>query len=597
MLTLAELLALLARWSELDDTERASLNEGLSAEAIAVLAANDPADVVTLREALLSASDQMLDAGDDLALEALEWIADEIAVIDGVETEIATADQDRADRAQALRDRIHGTDPEDPDPQASDAGDGTEGEGEGEGTEAGAGDGDGEGAEAPEGAENQPEPVAAAGATVPARNTPGAARRPAARRPSATMGTAPLTAAAGLPGIAMGTPLDPERMGRAIEQTLASLPPGGLRAGQMIKFATAKIEFPDDSFLDMNPRLNARKLDGVVSRSAMAASGGICAPKPPRYDLPTISVADRPVRGVLTRFGADRGGVSLPGVPSLVDVEDAVGVWTIDDDRAAVDDDELVKACMRIDCGDDPEVTEIDAVTRCFEVGNFNARTWPERVDRFMQLADSQHARVAERKMLTEIAALSKHVTAPQVIGAGRDILTNIDLLTSGTSSRLRMADAQRWSLILPFWLENMIRADLARELPGSTQERLATSDAEIASFFAVRNIDIAWALDGETGQEFPVQNNGAIVGWPAQTIGYMFPVGEMLFLDGGELDFGLTRDNTSNAKNNFRMQKETFEKVARYGAGESFRIAMTLCPDGSTSGTVELTCPDSASS
>lgn len=599
-MTLAELLALLARWAELDEAEQASLNEAMTPEFISGLSTGEGGEREALRAALTEAADAALDQRDDQALEALDWIAATIESVSAADEADDAAEVERDRRAEELRERIHGSDdtPPEGDPAAApaDAAAGDEADPDAAGGDAGGEPAPAEGADpVPAEAEHEAQPVAAAAGRVP----PGRARRPAATaRPAVTQARAAITAAAGVPGVAAGAPLTLAGMGQAIAATLDALPPGSLRDGFVIPFAQARAVWPEESFLDGDARSNARKLNTAFAPQAIAAAGGICAPQAPRYDLPQISVTDRPVKASLVRFGADRGGVLLPPIPEMADVTGSIGVWTEADDRAAADDPDMLKACMFLDCGGDDVPVLIDAITKCFEIGNFNARTWPERVDRFMSLSDAWMARVAERKLLTAMGALSKHVTAPQVLGTARDVLTNLDLGIAGLRSAYRMSLSQPLHFTAPAWLLAQMRADLARELPGATAERLAVTDQEIATFFAVRNVNITWALDGETGQEFAIQtNNQPLQGWPADIVTYLYPEGMFLLLDGGELNFSLTRDNLSNSRNNFRMQLEIFENVAKFGAGDAWRFVMTTCPDGSTSATVALDCPDSRTS
>lgn len=49
--------------------------------------------------------------------------------------------------------------------------------------------------------------------------------------------------------------------------------------------------------------------DTLASRHSLTASGGLCAPLTPYYDLPTITTAGSPVRDALPRFTAQRGGI------------------------------------------------------------------------------------------------------------------------------------------------------------------------------------------------------------------------------------------------------------------------------------------------
>ena len=64
---------------------------------------------------------------------------------------------------------------------------------------------------------------------------------------------------------------------------------------------------------------------------------------------------------------------------------------------------------------------------------------------------------------------------------------------------RHRMDPEAPLRFVYPDWLDDMMRADLARSLPGDSggqSERLAVADAEIDSWFAVRKINTTRALD-----------------------------------------------------------------------------------------------------
>src|SRR5690606_1205463 len=97
--------------------------------------------------------------------------------------------------------------------------------------------------------------------------------------------------------------------------------------------------------------------------------------------------------------------------------------------------------------------------------------------------------------------------------------------------------------------------------------------------------INVSWHLDGETGQIFGDQANGALLGFPNELIWYLFSEGTFVFLDGGQLDLGLVRDSTLNSTNDYKIFLETFEGVAKVGV-ESLRVTSNLAIKGSSSAT-----------
>ena len=71
--------------------------------------------------------------------------------------------------------------------------------------------------------------------------------------------------------------------------------------------------------------------------------------------------------------------------------------------------------------------------------------------------------------------------------------------------------------------------------------------------------------LDDDAGllganMQFPIQNAGAIVPFPTVAGTAVFAPGVWAVADGGELDFGVTRDAASNAANNYAIMSEIFE-------------------------------------
>lgn len=479
-------------------------------------------------------------------------------------------------------------------------------EGEGDGGDAGtdtgddgegdAGDGDegeGEGAETAE----QPEPVTAATPQRPALAD--LARRRASRtqaRPRANARSElALVAAAGVPDVEAGARYsDLQAFARALVDTwqagVKSDASGRTRVGRL------SVEYPDDRWLDGNTRENMRKIEEIQRQAmqidyredpddALVAAGGLCAPTEVRYDLAGISEEDRPLTAALLRFGADRGGVRFIEPPTIDDLSDAITVWTEANDQSP--SDPATKACLTVTCGTETEVV-IDAIVKCLQFGNFSARTFPEQVDRWMQLARAQHARTAEDRLWNQLVANSTGVSTGQNLGAARDVLENVDQIVSAYRYRHRMNPSAPLVFAAPFWLRDMMRADLVRQLPGD--QTMAVTDQQIQQWFTVRNVRPIWALDsGDDNDAFrAAQPAGAITRWPDTVEVLVFHEGAHLFLDGGELDLGVVRDSTLNQTNDFQMFAETFENTAFVGI-ESLAVTMDLCPDGASSGTVDI--------
>lgn len=611
MLTFEQILEYLARAvlpadddNALSDEEASALNAALFAQPEGdqpaglnpVLELSDE-QLTQLAEALATTADAILDregTPSDMDLATLEFVALASEAITAEQTAREADDETRAQRAQELAQRIRG--------EAGDGGDGgeggepdggegagTEGEGDegagGDGAEGGEGEGDGEGAE----------PQAVAAAASPTGRV--AARRPAHARPRPRQsGRATLVASANVPNQTMGAALDdPTRLGLAFADTLDAMGGMALRPGMKIPVATARAQFPEGAMLTMDVRHNERLIQQVTAPEAIVASGGICAPPVPRWDLPQFGTDARPVRDALPRFGSERGGAIIPAPIMLDDLDGAASVWTAAMDLAAATDEDVRKPCLRYVCGDDETVVPY-AIPSCLEIGNWNARTWPERVTRFQEKAAQWTARFADSRLLTRIGALSTQVTVGRLLGTTRDVLATLDRAGSQMRNRHRIPRTQPLRFMAPETLLANMRTDLSREMPGATAERLAMADAEIEAFFRARNVNVTWFLDGEAGQVYGAQDDGALNGWKPTVVTYLFPEGTFIFVDGGELNLGIVRDSTLNARNDFQLFSEVWEEVAFVGY-ESLRLTMSVHPDGATTGTVEPVSGDVASS
>lgn len=568
-------------------------------------------ELAALDEELVALSEELAQDLNDENLAAIQQIADATDQVraEAERRETAAAELE-AQAAEALA-RIRGQqddgagegDGEGGDGDGGEAGD-DDGAGDGTGDDGagdGAGDGEGDGA-----GTGEPASIAAGGTpTARPRLSRVAARRPAAMTPQ-TGPTGPvlpveqwgLVASANVGDMRPGEPLDDlEKLAKAFATALDST--RGYKHGPPVKVPVARAggeaseQYPAERFLDGNTRANASKIARVTDPQPIMAAGGICAPINVSYDLPIVGDDDRPVRDdALARFGADRGGVSTIPPPSLANLDNAIGIWThANDARVGGPNAPATKPCLTITCPEEDE-TLVDAITLCLRTGNFRARYFPEQIAAWMNLAAVNHARVAETKLLQKIGDDSVQVDGgATVLGATRDALAILDRSVASLRSVYRITSAMPLRFIAPFWLLAMIRTDLAREMPGSTDERLAMADAEIEAFFRARGVNVTWTWDGEAGQVFDVQADGVLAGWPATVVTYLFAEGAWLFLDGGSLDLGIVRDSTLNSVNDMQMFSETFEQAHYHSAIPSWRLSMTLCPSGATSGTVDVDC------
>jgi hypothetical protein len=415
-----------------------------------------------------------------------------------------------------------------------------------------------------------------------------ASRRPKQAAPVKTQARMPqITAASDVPGVSAGAVLpDLHAVAEAMFERNRSLGDSTPISGaQRYPVATVRGDFPAERQLQgLSGRGLQEAVDAVVSPEAITASGGLCAPVTPFYELAMISGAERPVRDSLPSFQADRGGIQFNRPPVLADIlvneagastaGRAITVHTEADDDAAV-----TKTVQTVACGTLIEV-DVSAIVSHLQFGNFIARSNPERIAAFTELALSQQARTAERRLLFRIGGLSTAVNAAQVLGAAADITHAAAQAYAGYISRHRMSSGTVLRAIMPRWVISLVEADLALRSDGNDRNYEAAEAWLVANLRRV-GVEVTFALDGETtAQDFGTQPIGGLLDFPNTMIWYLFHEGAFLHLDAGTLDLGVVRDSTLNAANNFQTFTETFEEVAYVGIG-ALRITSNVCAQG----------------
>jgi len=385
-----------------------------------------------------------------------------------------------------------------------------------------------------------------------------------------------------------------------------SMKPGS--DGERVIVASSRWEYPADRDL-RHARNDPQKASDLVEAAVqpIVASGGVCRPVAVDFAIPTWGTADRPIRDSLPSFQATRGGLHFVApVPFDMGTYGAgISIWTNPNDvnpggantgPGGVGVGPTTKPCIEINCGTETEVL-VEAITQCLTVGNMRARFSPEALAQGLAYLNMAHAVTAEVELLRQMRAFAKHVSGVQRFGIARDALTQLDLITAYFRDRYRLPDTTMLRVVLKRWVKNAIRADIAKAAfpyeGGDAYNSLSVPDAQIDDWFAVRNVVATWAFDDDTAsQNFAAQGAGtasvpvALNGWPATTRMLIFPEGTFQFLDGGQLDLGVTRDSGLNAQNKMQLFAETFEAVAPRGF-EALDFTAAFVSNGAAAGTV----------
>lgn len=366
-------------------------------------------------------------------------------------------------------------------------------------------------------------------------------------------------------GHAANSPLSYESDIHDVAQLFAQHAKGGRDTGRQT-YVHMNWEYDDSRQLGENVEDNYHVIENVLKGAttfeAVAAAGGICGPLETVYDIPLIGSRGRPVRDALARFGASRGGVRYNPSPrlSLDPVAGAVAVWTSENDVSPSSPE--AKPCPHVDCSTICEA-QVDAVTACLVVGNFQARFSSEQWANLLAFLGIEHDRVAEQKLLADIDAGSIDATYSAASGGTiANVLGAIDRAIAGIRSRDRLSNAAGFRVILDGWLRPALRSQFTVQAPAGQTGAPGLADAQIDAWFANRGATVTYTQDDNI---FGSQSDGALLSFPANTEIRVFPEGTWWFLDGGTLDLGTEIvDSTLIAQNDRQAFMETFEKAAK---------------------------------
>ena len=340
-------------------------------------------------------------------------------------------------------------------------------------------------------------------------------------------------------------------------------------------------------------------LTGPDKQAALVAGGGWCAPSETRYDFFNIACEDGMID--LPTFGVSRGGIQFPTSPSLAD---ALGggtafagfaatlsntstpfLWTEADDIAAATGSPT-KPCIRVPCPDFEE-ERLECYGYCLTAGNLTDDAYPEATANTLRLLMAAHAHVINARLIalmltassatTTIGGVTTDSAAPRIYNA-------VGMAATDYRARYGMCIDDVLEVVLPYWVREVIRADLAWKQGVELQ---AVGNSEVDSYFVARNVRVQWVNDWQVRGVGQFGNATAMTAWPATVDFLIYAAGTFIHGNGLSLDLGVIRDSVLNETNDHTAAwSEECHLVARVGH-ESRRYTVAFNVSGQSGGTV----------
>lgn len=420
---------------------------------------------------------------------------------------------------------------------------------------------------------------------------------PAPKVPTAKLA---VTASVDIPGVAHGGELPTLRsLADVVARKAKSMPVTQNNPNHQL-VASIRNEF-GHTVDDRTPAAQVKELMEFLTspdkQAALVAGGGWCAPSEIRYDFFNIACEDGMID--LPTFGVSRGGIQFPTSPSLADALGggtafapfSVGfsntsnpwLWTEADDILTVTGS-VNKPCIRVPCPDFEE-ERLECYGFCLTAGNLTDDAYPEATQHMLQLLMSAHAHAMNARLISLMLAQSSATTTISG-GAATDaaaprIYNAVGLAATDYRARYGMCIDDVLEVVLPYWVREVIRADLAWKAGVELQ---AVGNAEVDSYFVARNVRPQWVNDWQVRGASQFGNATAMTAWPTTVDFLIYAAGTFIHGNGLSLDLGVIRDSTLNAENDHTAAwSEECHLVARVGH-ESRRYTVGFQVNGSTS-------------
>jgi hypothetical protein len=260
---------------------------------------------------------------------------------------------------------------------------------------------------------------------------------------------------------------------------------------------------------------NERRLDGgnlaqtwfqsIENGASLTAAAGWCAPSQNDYDLcrnwdSPVGILDLPTVTVT------RGGINYtdePDFPTIYANAVAVGGGSNFLTEAQVISD-TAKTCSEIPCPTF-ENRRLDVLALCIRVSFLQAAGYPEVVDAWDAGLRAAHEAEMNRTIIADILTRAGAATVLPDVDASvgqqdsftSALLGGIELAAEDIRYRFHMSFNATVEIVLPHWVLPQMRADISRR---SGWNGLNVTDAEIASWFATRNVRVQFVRGWQDG-------------------------------------------------------------------------------------------------
>lgn len=412
-----------------------------------------------------------------------------------------------------------------------------------------------------------------------------------------------LVAAADVPGVPTGSALTSlAAAGAAVMARLNTYPRGDTGTPQRLRHGAVVARKDYGGLTQDNYRTDQELLAAAVSQArlrggsllasgswqtpsdemirsaiqALTAAGAWEAPSPQDISMP---VGPEQADGLLDlpEIGITRGGINYTKGVDFGDILGAgSGFWDLTEAQVEAGPTKTLLTPTA------PSFTDVrlDAVGAGVKAGILTQVGWPELVQRYIAGALLAHQYKISAKLLAKIqTSTGAAVSIANGYGNATDILHALDLAAYGERQRRYASDTEVLEVLLPRWVRQVLRADLANR---AGVDLLDVPDARVDAWFRQRYLRPQYLRQY---QPVTIGGGGVATAWPATFEAIFYPAGT--YVKGGAevLTLDTIYDSTLLAGNeNIVLWTEEGVLLANpEGIGKRISIALEI--NGQTSG------------
>jgi hypothetical protein len=381
-------------------------------------------------------------------------------------------------------------------------------------------------------------------AAVASRTTPAVPAETVAQRAPAV-----ILAGANSSDYPAGSEMDWTKVGKAVEKAFLQYSAmGGAGGARRDPIAQFKLDYPkeltasgglaDDATTVIDYAASEKRLPGgsllasielarkASPNSLTAAGAGWCAPSEVIYDLCELESSD----GLLDipEINVSRGGIKYTTGPDFSSIYSGAGYFHYTEAQVISG---VTKPTMSVPCPSFTD-TRLEADGLAIQADLLQLRGYPELIARFVRGAMIAHTHKINQFMLNALVTGSTALALPSNVtshtpGAGTTwatdhsvvstLLSAIDMAIQDYKYRQRMALGSTLEVVLPYWVQSWIRADVSRRqfLDGDTSgDQFAVTMAKMADWMSVRGARVQWVYDWQDAFYWAAYPSGAPSVW-----------------------------------------------------------------------------------